>query len=230
MAHAGEQGPSNGLSDDGAMLDAVTDRGAIKLDATGKVVGWSAGARALLGYSETEVLGQPVSMFNAGDDRAAGWAECERAATQESDRGEFEGWRVRKGGHRFRAGVVVSAIRDQAGSLSGFIIVMRDLAADQQRDHTMFYDLLEAAPDAMVIVGPDGRITLANAQTDRLFGYPRQELVGSEVEVLLPPRFRGKHIGYRTDFTAHPRLRQMGRVWICGDCAAMGQSFPSTSV
>ncbi|MGB8388290.1 diguanylate cyclase domain-containing protein [Mycobacterium sp.] len=199
-----------GLSEADVLLDAVTDRGIVKLDSTGKVVHWSAGAQALFGYSDAEVLGRHVSMFHTDDDRAGGTAERELAAAQEFDRFEVEGWQVRKGGHHFRAGVVLSAVRDQAGSLTGFVKVMRDVAVDQQRAHPIFRDLLEAAPDAMVIVGPDGRITLANAQTDRMFGYSREDLVGSELEMLLPPRLRGKHIRHRTDFFAGPMLRPMG--------------------
>ncbi len=70
--------------------------------------------------------------------------------------------------------------------------------------------VLEAAPDALIIVGADGRITMANAQADELFGYRRQKLVGSSVEDLLPERFRGKHIRHRGDFFAHPTVRPMG--------------------
>lgn len=70
--------------------------------------------------------------------------------------------------------------------------------------------LLEAAPDALIIVETDGRISLANAQTDRMFGYPRQELVGRGVETLLPKRFRDKHVRHRLDFFADPAVRSMG--------------------
>ncbi len=198
------------LSNSDVLLDAVTDRGIIELDSTGTVIGWSAGARALFGYSEGEVLGRPVSVLHTDDDRDTGTAERELAATIESDHVEFDSWRVRKDGHQFRTGVTLRAIRDQAGSVTGFVEVVKDLTADEQRGHSMFHDLLEAAPDATIIVGPDGRITLANAQTNRMFGYPREDLIGSAVEVLLPPRLRGKHVGYRTDFLADPVLRPMG--------------------
>jgi len=191
-----------GLGGAEALLDAVTDRAIVELDSVGNVVHWSAGAQALYGYSGAEVLGRPVSMFHTDDDRAGGTVERELAAAQNSDRFDTEGWRVRKGAQYFRACVTLSAIRDPAGSLTGFIEVVRDLAADQQRANSMFHDLLEAAPDAMVIVGPDGRIALANAQTDRMFGYPREDLIGREIEMLVPPRFRGKHIRHCAGFLA----------------------------
>lgn len=87
---------------------------------------------------------------------------------------------------------------------------MRDVTAEHQRAETMFHALLESAPDAMVIVGPDGRIVLANAQADQMFGYPREELIGREVEILIPPRHRGSHERYRTGFFAAPAARRMG--------------------
>ncbi|NLA35997.1 MAG: diguanylate cyclase, partial [Actinobacteria bacterium] len=107
-----------------------------------------------------------------------------------------------------------------------FIMVMRDLVTDQQRSHPMFHDLLEAAPDAMVIVDSDGRITLVNAQTDRMFGHPRDELVGSAVEVLLPERFRPGHLGRRAGFFADPMLRPMGRRLELWGLRRDGTEFP----
>src|SRR5882724_10927533 len=69
---------------------------------------------------------------------------------------------------------------------------------------------LEAAPDAMVIVGPDGGILLINGQAERLFGYPRSELIGQLVDVLVPSRYRAKHPAHRTGYFAGPRPRPMG--------------------
>src|SRR5207245_2041102 len=66
------------------------------------------------------------------------------------------------------------------------------------------------APDAMVIVDQNGRIQLVNAQTERLFGYSRDELVGRAVEVLVPERFRPRHPQHRLGYTSEPRVRGMG--------------------
>ncbi len=69
---------------------------------------------------------------------------------------------------------------------------------------------MESAPDAMVIVDPEGHIVLVNAQTERLFGYGRDELLGRLVECLVPPRFHGNHAGHRGNFFNDPRPREMG--------------------
>lgn len=73
-----------------------------------------------------------------------------------------------------------------------------------------FRALLESAPDAMVVVDASGIITLVNAQTEKLFGYRREELLGQPVESLIPERFRGGHEGHREQFAKTPRLRMMG--------------------
>ncbi len=74
----------------------------------------------------------------------------------------------------------------------------------------IFKLLLDAAPDAVVVVGERGLISLVNLQTERLFGYARAELVGQPIEILIPQRFHGAHVGHRSRFASAPTVRPMG--------------------
>jgi PAS domain S-box-containing protein len=79
-----------------------------------------------------------------------------------------------------------------------------------QASEKKFKGLLESAPDAMVIMNRQGSIELINAQTEKLFGYPRAELLGKSTDVLVPERYRAKHNGHRLRFFDAPKTRDMG--------------------
>ena len=85
----------------------------------------------------------------------------------------------------------------------------RDLG-DRKWAEAQFGAFLESAPDAMVLVDRQGRILMVNAQTERLFGFDRSELLGHPVEILVPKRFSDRHPSHRQGFLADPRVRPMG--------------------
>ena len=82
---------------------------------------------------------------------------------------------------------------------------LREARASEAR----FRGLLEAAPDAVVIVEASGEIAIVNSQAERMFGYSRDEMIGRQVEMLMPERFVGKHNAHRKGFFAAPRVRAM---------------------
>src|SRR5438128_2095080 len=93
-------------------------------------------------------------------------------------------------------------------------------------DDSLFRGLLESAPDAMVIVDKTGAIVLVNSQTEKLFGYAREELLGQPVEILVPDRFRGQHPGHRSHYFAAPRPRGMGADLDLYGLRKTGEEFP----
>ncbi len=90
----------------------------------------------------------------------------------------------------------------------------------------MFRGLLEAAPDAIVVVDGRGRIVLVNTHTEELFGYPRGELVGASVELLVPEARRPEHGGHRTRYQEEPRRRPMGSGLELSGRRKDGSEFP----
>jgi PAS domain S-box-containing protein len=113
-------------------------------------------------------------------------------------------------------GAQAAAVAERAGVLS-----------ERQRLEAMFRGLLEAAPDAIVGVTRDGRITLINAQAERLFGYRRHELLGQSVDILVPKRVRAEHPRHREHYFAHPKARPMGAGMALVAVRKDGSEFPA---
>jgi PAS domain S-box-containing protein len=90
-----------------------------------------------------------------------------------------------------------------------FILLRRDIT-DRKRAEGKFRGLLEAAPEAVVIVNDKGEICIVNSQAEELFGYERGELYGQKVEMLVPERFRKSHASHRKGYFLNPRVRRMG--------------------
>lgn len=84
------------------------------------------------------------------------------------------------------------------------------MAVDYVRDAELGLSVFEQSPDAILVVDTGGQICLVNAQAELLFGYPRSALRGNLVEMLIPERIRGHHVGYREHFAMAARIRPMG--------------------
>jgi PAS domain S-box-containing protein len=109
------------------LLDSRGDYAIFMLDADGNVASWNKGAQTIKGYSRDEIVGQHFSVFYSAEDRARGKPERDLSTAVREGRFEEEARRVRKDGSEFWGNVVLSAVRDEAGALAGFVKVTRDL-------------------------------------------------------------------------------------------------------
>ena len=100
-------------------------------------------------------------------------------------------------------------LRQPTNQSKRFLLAMEDIT-QRKRAEERSRVLLESTPDAMVVVNGNGEIILANRQIKHIFGYTKEELVGQPVELLLPERFRDRHIGYRGGFSQKPSIVPMG--------------------
>jgi PAS domain S-box-containing protein len=179
------------------------------LDSHGKVVSWTAGAERIKGYKAKEIIGRDFSCFFPPEEIQQGRAEKVLRLTAASGRHEDEGMRMRKDGSRFWARVTLTALRDPAGNLRGFSEVSRDLS-ESKKSEARYRGLLEAAPDAMVVVNKGGEIVLLNVQAEKQFGYPRDELLGKNVKNIIPEGFAERLIADALRSTEDALAQQIG--------------------
>lgn len=202
----------------------------VVLASDGVVRHWNPAAEALFGFRAAEIVGR--DFFEAVV--APGRADAERAVLQGVRVGHpvvHETERRRRDGTRFAVNVSIKALGDTAGIVRGFVESTRDIthlqvSRDAKLGEARFRDLLESAPDAMVIVDHAGRIVLVNSQTEKIFGFPRHELLGRPVECLVPERYRGRHGAHRSGYFGQPRVRAMGAGLELYGLRANGEEFP----
>ena len=190
------------------IVDRIAQYAIFMLDPEGRILTWNIGAERITGYTGEEIIGQSITRFYIPADLAIGKPARILETARRDGRCEDEGWRIRKDGNRFWADVVVSAVRSEAGALTGFVTVSRDLSRKSAEDRLRL--TVESAPSGMVLVDRKGNIVLFNRQIQQQFGYGGEELIGQPIEMLVPPAFRDSHPTDRERYAAAPTVRPMG--------------------
>ncbi|ABW15775.1 PAS/PAC sensor hybrid histidine kinase [Parafrankia sp. EAN1pec] len=210
----------------GSLLDAAPDA-IVGVRPDGRIALVNAQAERLFGYDRDELVGQPMEILVPEALRGAHPAR--RGAYLSDPRPRPMGAGVelaarRRDGTEFPAEISLSAVQTVEGIF--VTAAIRDVTS-RKRAEAMFRGLLEAAPDAIVGVRPDGRIALVNAQAERLFGYDRDELVGQPMEILVPESARHLHPRHRTRYFDDPRPRPMGAGMQLAARRRDGTEFPA---
>jgi PAS domain S-box-containing protein len=215
-----------------ALLEAAPDAVVIA-DGEGRIVLVNVQTESLFGYAREQLIGQPIEILvpERLQGRHLGHRRDFLAAPRVRSMGEGLDLSGRRAdGTEFLVAISLSPVETTEGAL--VIAAIRDVTHAKQAEkelrdrETRFRALLEAAPDAVVIANKQGRIELVNAQTERLFGYPRDRLVGQPIEILVPERFQGRHVGHREGYLAEPRVRSMGEGLELYGRRADGSEFP----
>jgi PAS domain S-box-containing protein len=196
--------------------DGVSPIALIGLDTSGKIELWNPAAAALFGWPESEVVGHapPPALAALSELRA----DVSRASLKA------------KNGRK-----IVAELRVARCASGGIVIVALDLspaaadetAREREREELgRFRELLEAAPDGIIEVDADGTIVLLNQVTEELFGYKREELLGRNVDILLPVNLAAVHAAHRARYLDHPVRRPMGHGYVLKARRSDGMEFP----
>lgn len=204
------------------LLDLTHDAIFVR-DLKNEIIYWNRGAESLYGWGKEETRGKTTHQLL----KTVFPIPLESINAEVLEKGVWEGELI----HTRRDGskVIVSsrwAIRREAAGRPATILESnRDITLRKQEE-SKFRNLLESAPDAIVIVDARGLIQIVNAQTEKLFGYARGELVGQPIELLVPPRFHGTHVHHREDYSRLPAPRPMGAGLELSGLRKGGTEFP----
>ncbi len=167
-------------------------------------------AEHLFGYRRDELIGEPVEVLLPDAARADHERFREHYRGRPHARPLVSGLDIRgrrKNGETFEAEVSLTPIEDEGELLIASTI--RDVS-EREPSEAYFRQLLKLAPDAMIILDDEGRISIVSDQVEKMFGYSREELTGRPIEILLPARLRQRHREHREGFAREPKVRPMG--------------------
>ena len=161
-----------------------------------------------LGYTRDELIGKKITDLLTPESAITFHDHFPSFKLQGSVR-DLEVELVRKDGSILPVLVSATAVRDSQGNFVMSRSVLYDIT-ERKKAEEKFKELLDAAPDAWVVANRHGKIVLVNTETERMFGYQRDELLGQDIEILIPERFRDRQARHQANYFAQPKARRMG--------------------
>lgn len=192
------------------LVETVQGTSIVALDAEGRLISWNAGAERNEGYTESDVLGRPLEFSFIDSDRRANVPAKMLGEARSHGSSQAQVWRLKKDGSVYWADVRIAAFYDETAHVSGFSQVTRDLTGQRIAEDALKETeattraLLESASHGVVAIDEDGRIEIVNATAEEMFGYSRAELIGGELNKLLPDTVIHRHPELISRFFARP--------------------------
>jgi PAS domain S-box-containing protein len=184
--------------------------GMIMVDPTGEIVLVNRQVERTFGYASNELLGKPVDMLLPREQRDGHTRYRQEFFAHPQVRKMGAGrelFGLRKDGQKVPVEIGLNPVERDTGR---FVLASVIDITERKQAETRFRAAVESAPSGMVMMDRMGKIVMVNHETERLFGYTRDELLNQPIEVLVPERFRARHPGFRTDFFLNPQIRAMG--------------------
>lgn len=216
----------------GLLIDGASNLAIFMFDHAGRVTIWNRGAERLKGWTEAEIIGRSIELFYPPEDLAVGKPQADMDRAQRDGRLEEDSWRLRKDGSEFLASVTITALYDDAGALRGFGKVIRDItdqkaaeaAVLRREDHLR--SILATVPDAMIVMDEHGIVSSFSAAAEQLFGYTKGEIIGRNVNMLMPPSDQTRHDAYLRSYRETGIKHIIGNVRMQKAVRKNGDVFP----
>ncbi len=166
------------------IIENVRDYAIFMTDTDGRVESWNPGVERLLGYTESEIVGQSVAVIFTAEDVAAGAPRKEMELAAATGRAEDKRWHRRRDGSVFWANGIVSPLKNADGTVRGFAKIMRDDTAQKLAEENLeqtkrhVENILESINDGFYALDTEWRFTYINRHSERLTGRAREELIG----------------------------------------------------
>jgi two-component system sensor kinase FixL len=216
----------------GLLIDGATSYAIYMLDPKGRVTIWNRGAERIKGWKEAEIVGRSAALFYPPSDVEAGKPQDDLDRASALGRVEEESWRIRKDGSEFLASVTITALRDENGVLRGFGKVIRDITDQKAAEAALtrreghLRSILATVPDAMIVMNEQGVISSFSTAAETLFGYRKEDVVGRNVTMLMPPSDRSAHDGFLQAYRQTGIRHVIGSLRTATALRQNGETFP----
>jgi two-component system sensor kinase FixL len=213
-----------------ALVEAAEDA-IVSTTPAGVVTGWNRAAERIFGYAAAEMIGRPVALL-APPGRAAEMDELLARIGRDEEVVRCESERRRKDGRVFPVALTVAPIRDAAGGLIGVLRITRDISIARaateawREDAAQLRAILDTVPEGLIIIDERGIVQSFSAAAERMFGYAAAEVLGRNVNMLMPSPYREHHDGYIARYLASGERRIIGLGRVVTGQRKDGSNFP----